>query len=502
MKKLLYCVVLVLFGCFGSSTSNDDPAPSDTTRTTDTTTTATTDVTLSVSDVGGSAWSSTGFPLIFTFPDNVNNANCDSVVVQIYINGILSDLSCVLAKGTTKTISFTKNGLMLVKYRGKSSKLGYIGDEKSLTLTIPNSLPSIFHNTIPSNLKTGIEYSINFEGSNDIDGTITKYYIDWGDGASNSTTNTNASTFTHTYTRTGDFNIILRAYDDGATGSNYSEKKIPVTVSSSQILDPQFDISTTIDGKVYKNDEISAQKVYAGDLIYLDVSNCTASEEATIQSYKWDIYWENKWTTIATRSSGNGFNYNLNWIGSASVRLTITDSKGNETSVERNLTVTNRIPTAKLDADKVSGYSPLKVYFNWSSVDIDKNITKLGTDSEPLDKVSYYYTPSGVNWSQKIDNYQDATFNDVGTHYFYLRVEDQYGGVAYDTIDIKVNGADYSFDILNFDKTDNTNSSQSLTGDQLRFQFTTSTPDMIESVSFRHSPQVSLGNVYNLMYII
>ena len=447
-------------------------------------------ISLEISIVEDQEWENGSFPIGFEFLDNDINSIYKYMQINIYDgNGTLTDYSVTLEKGTSRQISFDDCGTYTVEYYGIATISENAGEVGTAYITIPNSLPVVKYNNIGSNLKTGIEYSINLDESYDVDGSCTKFGVDWGDGTLDLSTNT--TTFTHIYKKTiEDCTIKLKVYDDGEVGSNYSEVLLSVSVSSSQKISPYFDMSVVIDGKAYTNTEISSQEIHAGDLLSLDASASLASEEAEIESYKWEVYWENDWHTIATKNAGNSFTYKLNWIGNAVVRLTIKDSNDKEASYERVVFVTNRPPTASLMASKISGYAPLTVQFTWSNYDPDGLIKKLGSDDEYLDRCRVFVSNSGVNWTQVLDGFQIHEFEYSGNKPYYLKVEDCYGGVAYDTLEIEVKIPTTSFEVENTDES-YTENSLALVGDNLNFILNIGEPSYVKKVTFYRTDNLS-----------
>ena len=184
-----------------------------------------------------------------------------------------------------------------------------------------------------------IPLSVDFSsaGSVDLDGTITSYSWDFGDGTPVST-DANPS---HTYADPGVFTAVLTLTDnDGATAS------VPVTVTRVLNVFPSAAASATPStGKA----PLSVAFSSAG----------TVDTDGTIASYAWDF--ESDGTVDSTEANPT----HVYPVGEFTATLTVTDDSGDSDSKTVDVvSVANVAPAASANSDIASGNAPLAVAFS------------------------------------------------------------------------------------------------------------------------------------------
>ncbi len=496
-KYLLMLCFFLLLGCLSTGSSGEDSPitpTKDTTSTDDDTTSVKQEevIEFSITSKSYSSWSDTGYSVTLLFPDKPKNEQYDSLAVSIFlIENLVEEL--VLKKSISQKIYLQDSKEYKFSYFAYEKNSDSTSDTLFLNFNVPNSQPIVNINTNfwQHEMKINTKYIFDLSGSYDRDGVITKIFVDWGDGTSQ-TYDSVSEIFSHTYLKPiQDKDIIFIAYDNSNQENNHMEVRLSIAVAGSQKISPYFDMSVVIDGKTYTNAEISSQELHAGDLLTLDASTSLASEEAEIESYKWEVYWENDWHTIATKSTGNSFAYKLNWIGNAIVRLTIEDSNGEEASYERVVCVTNRPPSAKIVASVTSGYAPLQVIYNVVDIiDNDMYIKKLGSNDKMLDNIFYKFQESGTQFSVEGNSNRGlshtVTYNNIGTGTMKLLIWDENGGYAESEVEVEVLNPEACFEVKNQDGT-YTKDFPAINGDVMKLVFNTINPDFIDHIVFYKS---------------
>jgi PKD repeat protein len=204
-----------------------------------------------------------------------------------------------------------------------------ITDDKgaTATITIPttttnNILPVANFNTPTINGYTVAIVST----STDSDGTIVSTRWNWGDGAHNDTTDS----ATHTYAQAGTYTITLSVVDNSNAAS--PSQTVEVTVPSAP---PIVNFSATV------------------NQFTVDFDASASSSFATIASYLWTF---GDSTTQTTTDPTVSKTYTE--VGSYTVKLEVTDSKGAKASLEKTvITVSNEVPIASFDVSSLNGYT-------------------------------------------------------------------------------------------------------------------------------------------------
>lgn len=176
--------------------------------------------------------------------------------------------------------------------------------------------------TGPASVATGRPATFDASGSLDLDGKVTSYHWDFGDGQSQDTTGPQAF---HTYTRSGSKTVTLTVTDDqGATG----DAQVVVAVR-----DRPPTASFTAPAAVGK-----------GKAASFDAS-ASFDPDGSITSYQWDFGDGQKSTTVTPRVS-----HTYTQVGPKTVALVIVDDSGSTDRAQRTLTVTTSVPIAAFNS--------------------------------------------------------------------------------------------------------------------------------------------------------
>jgi PKD repeat protein len=153
-----------------------------------------------------------------------------------------------------------------------------------------------------------LKLSVDAAASTDADGTIADYAWDFGDGATGS-----GATDSHTYAASGTYDVKLTVTDnDGATDT--STKTVTVTLPPNAAPHAAFtssvnDLTVSVDGSG-SNDP-----------------------DGSIESYAWNF-------GDGSTDSGASATHKYDASGTYTVRLTVTDNRGDSDSVTQDVTVT------------------------------------------------------------------------------------------------------------------------------------------------------------------
>lgn len=187
----------------------------------------------------------------------------------------------------------------------------------------------------PSAPKENETIHFNASTSKDIDGTITAYFWDFGDG----TTGT-GMTSSHSYSHKGTYTVVLRVTDnDGNTGN--TSKTVTVSTGTSPTATFQF----------------SPTNPYTTTDVYFNASGSTDAD-GTIVNFGWDF-------GDGSTGSGERTSHRYTRAGRYKVILTVTDNDGNKTNGTADIDVTSALPPT---ADFLFNLNPgLAVSFNASA---------------------------------------------------------------------------------------------------------------------------------------
>jgi len=216
-------------------------------------------------------------------------------------------------------------------------------DTANATKMVLNRPPVASFTENATTVLTGVPIHFDASSSSDLDGSIVKYFWDFGDG-----TNATGVTVDHAYTDDGLYNVTLTVTDDdGATDTATSTKKVlnrpPVALFSE-----------------------NATTVLTGEVISFNASS-SYDPDGSIASYLWDF-------GDGTNATGVTTAHSYSDDGTYTVTLTVTDDDGATASVNATKTVLNRPPVAEADGP-YSGFEGSAITFDASgSTDVDGTI--------------------------------------------------------------------------------------------------------------------------------
>jgi len=149
--------------------------------------------------------------------------------------------------------------------------------------------------------------------------------------------------------------------------------------------------------------------------------------DGTIVKYEWDFNGDGTydWSSSTTASVRHVYST----AGSYTARLRVTDMDGYTNTATVTITVNASAPTAKAGAAPIKGNAPLLVNFFGSGTDADGTVTGYAWDVTN-DGTYDYFTANPTH-----------TYSSPGTYTAKLRVTDNDGLTATDTVQIQVNPA-------------------------------------------------------------
>jgi len=212
------------------------------------------------------------------------------------------------------------------------------------TKTVLNRFPVASFTESAEAVYTGEVILFNASSSSDPDGTIIKYFWDFGDG-----TNATGITTTHSYSAAGNYTVTLTVTDDdGATNSANATKFV------TQNLPPVASFTE------------NATTVFTGEVISFNAS-ASYDLEGSIVKYFWTF-------GDGTNATGVTATHSYADDGVYTVTLTVTDNLGLTGSTSATKTVLNRPPVADANGP-YSGYEGSPITFDASgSTDVDGDI--------------------------------------------------------------------------------------------------------------------------------
>jgi len=238
------------------------------------------------------------------------------------------------ATGTIVNHAYADNGVYTVTLTvtdndgatATASAIKTVGNRPPIPL-FTESATTVFTNEI---------INFNASGSYDPDGTIVKYFWDFGDG-----TNATGVTTGHAYGNDGNYTVTLTITDnDGASASASSTKTVlnrPPVASFTE----------------------SATKVYTGTVIYFDAS-ASYDPDGTILKYFWNF-------GDGTNATGVTLGHSYADDGNYTVTLTVTDNDGATGVAMATKTILNRSPVAIFTESATKVYTGTVIYFDASA---------------------------------------------------------------------------------------------------------------------------------------
>ena len=180
-----------------------------------------------------------------------------------------------------------------------------LSDSETHSVTVvANQQPTADFSTEADDLKL----SVDGTASADADGTIAEYAWDFGDGATGS-----GATDSHTYAASGDYDVKLTVTDnDGATDSLTKTVTVhlpPNAAPHAAFTSSVSDLTVSVDG------------------------SGSADPDGSIESYAWNF-------GDGSTDSGASATHRYDASGTYTVRLTVTDDRGDTDSVTHDVTVT------------------------------------------------------------------------------------------------------------------------------------------------------------------
>ena len=172
-----------------------------------------------------------------------------------------------------------------------------------------NSVPFASAAASPASGKAALQVQLDATQSLDLDGQITSYAWDFGDGQTGSGEIAN-----HTYSTPGEYTAILSITDDKGALSTHS---VIIEVQTANVA-PNASFSA------------NATAGNAPFIVSLDAAS-SSDTDGEITAYHWDF---------GDNTSGSGVNtsHTYNSPGTYTVKLTVTDDDGAMTSVDSNIT--------------------------------------------------------------------------------------------------------------------------------------------------------------------
>ncbi|MBA6316357.1 PKD domain-containing protein [Cellulophaga baltica] len=221
--------------------------------------------------------------------------------------------------------------------------------EATITITVNTPANQAPTAVVSSNIITGeASLDVQFTGDTSTDpdtGDTLTYAWDFGDGSTATTANPS-----HTFTTPGTYDVTLTVTDDGTPALSSSEATITITVNT-----PANQAPTAVASSDVTSGEASLAVQFTGD-------TSSDPDAGDILTYTWDF---GDGTTATTANPSHTFTT----AGTYDVKLTVTDNgTPSLSSSEVTLTITvtapaNQAPTAVASSDVTSGEASLAVQF-------------------------------------------------------------------------------------------------------------------------------------------
>ncbi len=243
-----------------------------------------------------------------------------------------------------------------------------------------NRAPQAVFTADPPNANKGVE--IRFDGSNstDPDGTIQLFQWDFGDSST-----AEGQVVTHEYSSSGNFTVTLTVTDNLSSKGNTTR---------------QVQIENKIPPVAHLN--VQPQEGSTNTLFEFDGSTSTDGD-GTIREYLWEF-------GDGSEKSGARVTHKFSSKGDFSVRLTVTDNDGLESSRDKEVSITGQPPIASFTVSPSTGSTSTVFAFDASgSRDDDGRI------------MEYRWLIENNTFTNKTPHY---SFTREGTHEVSLTVTD------------------------------------------------------------------------------
>jgi PKD repeat protein len=304
-------------------------------------------------------------------------------------------------------------------YSAKVRVTDNAGSQSSATVTIvvnaaANAAPSADLQATPDNGNAPLAVSFDATGSSDSDGSIVRYDYDFNnDGAWDAYDG--PGTISHAYTTAGVQTAKLRVTDNQGAQATMT---VDITVNVPGNANPLADLQAT---------PVSGNAPLA---VSFDATGSSDSD-GTVARYDYDFNNDGIWDAYDSPAT---LSYSYATAGVHTAKLRVTDNAGGQDLATIDITVSvvgNATPTADLQATPSSGAAPLTVSFNASaSSDSDGTIVRYDYDFNSDNIWDAYDAPATISW----------TYNSGGNPTAKVRVTDNDGAQAVDTVAIAVTG--------------------------------------------------------------
>ncbi len=288
------------------------------------------------------------------------------------------------AVGATADHAYVDEGVYTVKLtvtddRGATSSI-------NSTKTVLNRPPEAMFTDSAAIVLTGESITFDASPSSDPDGSIVKYYWDFGDG-----TTTTGVFAEHAYTSEGVYTVILTVKDDdGSTDTATSDKTVlnrgPVATFTN-----------------------SPKTVYSGGTVVFDASS-SYDPDGTIISYVWHFGDGASDTGVMTAHSYTDH-------GIYTITLAIVDNDGAVSQTSHTVTVLNSPPIASFTESASTVYIGEPIIFD------------AGNSFDPDGSVETFFWDFGDN-TNATGSVASHAYADSGTYVVTLTVTDDDGATA------------------------------------------------------------------------
>jgi PKD repeat protein len=287
-------------------------------------------------------------------------------------------------------------------------------DLVSISVNVVGNIPPIADlQALPTYGEVPLAVSFDASSSYDSDGSLVRYDYDFNnDGIWDAYDAANAVYWT--YMSPGSYEAKVRITDsDGAQATDLTSISVNVTGNELPIADLQAS-PTSGDAPLWVSFDASSSYDSDGSLVRYDYDFDSDGI--------WDAYDAVDMVSWAYTNAGN-----------YSSRVRVTDDVGAQSVAYASITVNvagNDLPVADLQSSPVSGYAPLAVSFDASSsYDADGAIVRYDYDFDDDGIWDAYDAAAAISW----------TYTASGSHSARVRVTDDDGAQATDSVSITVN---------------------------------------------------------------